>query len=81
MVVAMVFEPDPDLGPDPLDHAMEPRRQGWVFSGLDDCIVIHREWGEQFDGGSRTHVWKGGAWENLPLDEIVRLLEGDEADR
>ena len=77
LVVSMVFEPDPGLGPDPLDvTAQEPRRLGHVFTGSDDFVVIHREWGEQFEGGSRTHLWKNGIWEHLELDDIVRLLEG-----
>ena len=74
MKVAIVFDPDSALGPDPLDEAQEPRRQGWFIGDAEDAIVIHREWGEQFEGGSRTHVFSQGAWENVSLDAFVDAL-------
>lgn len=77
----MVFEPDPGLGPDPLDlTAQEPRSLGWFIPPGDDCIVIHRQWGEQFEGGSRTHFWGMGSWENLTdeqTDAILNVASGD----
>lgn len=78
MNVAIVFGPNPDLGTDPLDDAKMPRREGVVISPTEDCIVIWREWGEQFDGGSRTHCVSQGAWENLSLSDFETMLEAIE---
>lgn len=55
-----------------------PRREGVVISPTEDCIVIWREWGEQFDGGSRTHCVSQGAWENLSLSDFETMLEAIE---
>lgn len=74
----IVFDVNPDLGTDPLDEVGQPRREGVVIGPDQDAIVIWREWGDQFEGGSRTHVVGQGAWENVRLDtweEVLRLAE------
>jgi hypothetical protein len=79
--VAIVFEPDPDLGPDPEDEAKQPRRLGeFLDSDKLDVFVAWREIGEQFEGGSRTHFVGSGVWENLSeeqYDQLKAWLEHD----
>ena len=78
-MLLMVFEPDETLGTDPLDHADEPRRQGWAINmAQEDFVLVHREWGDQFEGGSRTHVWKGGMWEEADMDALIEHLDRNE---
>lgn len=82
MHVSMVFDPLPDLGPDPKDDtARQPRRLGYYFEGDDDFIIMHREWGGEFPGGSRTHVWCGGSWQHITQDQISAIIQvaSDEA--
>lgn len=75
-VVAVVYAPQPELGPDPLDAtAHTPRRLGDVITEREDMLLVWREWGEQFDGGSRTHVVSTGAWANVTHDQIVTTLD------
>lgn len=75
MKVAIVFEPDPDLGPDPFDEAGQPRRLGeFLDSDRTDILLIYREIGEQFEGGSRTHVIASGVWENLSEEQVDQAL-------
>lgn len=74
-MLLMVFEPDAGLGTDPLDEAKEPRRQGWAIDiSREDFLLVHREWGEQFQNGSRMNIWSGGAWESLSLDGLMPML-------
>ena len=81
MKVAIVFEPDEDLGPDPMDDAKAPRRLGeFLDSDKLDVLVAWREVGEQFEGGSRTHYISSGIWENLSeeqYDQIDAWLNAD----
>jgi hypothetical protein len=75
MKVAVVFEPDPDLGSDPLDEAKQPRRLGeFLDSEKVDVLLIYRDVGEQFDGGFRTHILSSGIWENLTRQQISEAL-------
>lgn len=79
MRIAIVFDPDPDLGPDPLDHAKAPRRLGEFIDDNVDAFIAWREWGDQFDGGYRTHFIGQGIWENLSDDQqdaIDGILDG-----
>lgn len=84
MKVAIVYEPDLELGPDPLDEAKEPRRLGdFIDSEKTDVLVVWREFGDQFEDGSRTHLVPGGSWENLTegqLDQVVQWLNAGFAD-
>jgi len=76
MLIALVFEPDSSLGTDPLDSAQLPRRLGEWFdtaSGIDTFLVV-REYSDAFKGGSRTHVWSSGAWENVQRKAIKKIL-------
>ena len=71
MKMSIVFEPDPDLGHDPLDSAEEPRRLGiFIDSDKEDVILIHRRYGDQFEGGNRTDIYSSGIWENVTLDQM-----------
>ncbi len=74
MNIAIVFEPNPELGPDPLDHAQMPRRQGEFIAAGSDAFVVWREWGDDFEGGYRDHVVGMGIWENLTTDQIDDAL-------
>ena len=75
MKVALVFDPDPDLGPDPLDDAHQPRRLGEFYdSERHDVFLMVREFGEQFEGGARTHVYSSGAWENVSSKAIKKVI-------
>lgn len=74
MRVAIVFEPDPDLGPDPNDDARKPRRIGEFLDVDRDVIVIYREWGDEFDGGFRDHLFGQGIWENLTVEQFADML-------
>lgn len=76
MKVAIVFEPDPDLGPDPLDTtAKKDRRIGEFLDSDDvDVLVIWREVGDEFEGGFRTHVAGAGIWEHLTGEQIEEAL-------
>ena len=89
MKVAVVFEPDPDLGTDPLDDADPPdqRSQG-LFLDTDklDVLLIYRTYGEQYDDGYRTHIFASGIWENVTIDQMsdaidhITQLGGDDGD-
>jgi hypothetical protein len=71
--VAVVFEPDADLGPDPGDHADPPdeRRIGLFLDGdHDDVLLLWRRYGEQYVDGFRTEVVSSGIWEHVTLDQI-----------
>jgi hypothetical protein len=73
--IAVVFDPDPELGPDPLDSAEEVRSIGeFIDSSKFDVLLIWREWGEQFEGGARTHVVGGGTWAHLSRETIENAL-------
>jgi hypothetical protein len=76
MLMTLIYDPNPELGTDPLDPANTPRRQGEFFdtsTGIDAFLVI-REYGEAFQGGSRTHVWSAGTWENVQSKAIKKIL-------
>jgi hypothetical protein len=73
--VAVVFEPDPELGPDPLDDAETPRRLGeFLDSERVDILLIWREYGNQFDDGFRTHIVPSGVWENVTSDQVDDVI-------
>ena len=75
MNLAVVFDPDPSLGTDPLDSKNQPRRLGeWWDSSKVDVFLVVREFGEQFDDGARTHVYSSGAWENIQSKAIKKIL-------
>lgn len=75
MKVAIVFEPDPDLGFDPLDQHQSVRRQGeFLDSERLDIFIAWREVGDQFEGGSRTHFIGAGIWENLSESQHEQLF-------
>lgn len=59
---------------DARDPAKQPLRLGWHIGGDEDFIVIHREWGEQFQDGVRTHLWSGGIWHSMTVEDVVRAL-------
>lgn len=73
--VAIVYTPDDELGPDPRDDtAKVPRRQGELITpGMDVCLMW-REWGDEFEGGSRIHVVLAGAWEHVTHDQVTAML-------
>lgn len=74
MKVAIVYEDDPALGPDPLDEAAMPRRLGeFLDSGKVDVFVAWREIGEQFKDGARIHFVGSGIWENLSMNQYEQL--------
>lgn len=75
MKVAIVYEPDPDLGPDPLDEANKPRRLGeFIDSDKTDVLLMYREYGDEFEDGFRTHILPSGIWENLTSEQIEDAL-------
>ena len=75
-VVTVVYAPQPELGPDPLDTtAQTSRRLGDVITEHEDMLLVWREWGEQFTDGSRTHVVSTGSWANITHDQIVDTLD------
>lgn len=74
MKVSIVFDPDPELGPDPLDeHGAERRLGEFLDSDRTDILVVWREIGEQFEDGARTHVIGSGIWENLSQEQIDQV--------
>lgn len=76
MTIAIVFAPDPDLGTDPRDAHGEPRRQGMVIPPGADVIVVYREWGDEFVGGSRTSVISDGQWEHIGIENVAAAING-----
>jgi hypothetical protein len=84
--IAVVFEPDPDLGVDPLDEAKQLRRQGlFIDSDKTDTLLVFREYGEEFEGGNRTHIFSSGIWENVDIGRFEAALDhiegfGDEVE-
>jgi len=74
--VAVVYEPNVNLGPDPLDSVQVARRLGDLITPGTDLLLIWREWGEEYPGGSRTHVVGDGIWQNVMLDRIAEAIEG-----
>lgn len=78
MILTIVFEPDPSMGPDPSDDATppDPRRQGLVLdSNKDDLILIYRSYGDQYINGERTTVIGTGIWLHANLRQIGELIE------
>ena len=75
MKVAIVFEPDPDLGHDPLDETEEPRRLGiFIDSMTEDVLLMHRRYGEQFSDGYRTDIYASGIWENVTVEQVEQAM-------
>lgn len=75
MKISLVFDPDPDLGHDPLDETKEPRSLGiFIDSDRDDVLLLHRRYGEQYEGGNRTDIWASGIWENVDIDRIEEAI-------
>lgn len=79
MNIAIVFDPDPGLGPDPLDHAEAPRSVGQFIPSGSDAFVVWREWGDAFQGGYRDHVVGMGIWENLTSQQVGAALAAIES--
>lgn len=80
MKVSLVFDPDPDLGHDPMDGAKEHRRLGiFIDSDKEDVLLVHRRYGEQFEGGNRTDIYSSGIWENVTLDQVEGAIDYLEA--
>jgi hypothetical protein len=78
--VAVVFEPDPDLGHDPMDETKETRRLGvFIDSDKEDVLLVHRRYGEQFKEGIRTDIYASGVWENVDLDRFEDAIGHIEA--
>jgi hypothetical protein len=78
--LAVVFEPDPDLGYDPLDKAKQPRRLGlFLDSATTDVLLVYREYGEAFEDGYRTHIFSSGIWENVDLERFEAAIGHIEA--
>jgi hypothetical protein len=74
--ISLVFEPDPDLGTDPLDEAKDLRSQGiFIDSDKEDVLLMHRRYGEQYEGGNRTDIYASGIWENLDIDQVSEALD------
>jgi hypothetical protein len=77
--VVMLFsvspdEPDPERG-----HPEGGLHYELVADGVD-CMVVWREWGDQFEGGFLDHFVTQGIWENVTreqIDEIVTALGKD----
>lgn len=66
-----MFEPDEAV----LDGDGHPTMRGaWIDTRHDDMLLVWREYGEQFDGGMRTHVVSAGAFEHITHAQIVSLL-------
>ncbi len=81
MKVAIVYEPDPELGPDPLDEAKLPRRLGdFIDSEKTDVLVVWREYGERFEDGVRTHIVAAGVWENVTEEQFDEAMAAINAD-
>lgn len=71
-----MFGPDESCGPDPLDTAKTPRSHYDFIGDNGDVLVIWREYGEQFEGGNRTHVAGQGIFENIGnAKKIGRAIE------
>jgi hypothetical protein len=75
MKMAIVFDPDPQLGPDLLDPAKEDRRLGeFIDSSSSDVFLMVRRYGEQYEDGARTDIWSSGAWENVSSKTIKKVI-------
>lgn len=70
MRVAIVFDPDPSLGFDPLDSLEKPRRLGELLDDKADVLVAWREYDDALEDGYRTHVIGQGIWENVTLEQL-----------
>lgn len=76
MKLAIVFDPDPALGTDPLDHANKPLSQGvWIDAAKIDVLLIYREYDDAFEGGRRTHVIGSGIWQNVTLEQAKAAID------
>jgi hypothetical protein len=79
--IAIVFTPDPALGPDPNDAAANPRSLGHLIDEHTDALVIWREWGGGFEGGYRDHVVSQGIWEHLTSNQVIGALDAVRGER
>ena len=79
MIVAIIYSPDPELGPDPNDEHHQPRSIGQFIGDGSDVFVLWREWGDQYKGGFRNRVVGQGIWEHLTNEQIDRALDAIEA--
>lgn len=76
MKIALVFDPDPELGPDPLDPHKRDRRIGeWFDSEKADVVLLIRQYSDEFEDGYETQVWSSGIWENVDGDQIEDVLQ------
>lgn len=74
MKVMIVFDGDPET-PDPEAGHPEGIVRGEFLPAGMDVLIFYREWGDQFEGGSRTHMLGGGSWENLSVEQIREVLD------
>jgi len=74
--VAVVFDPSPEIGPDPDDPHKRDRRLGefWDSDKLDMLLVV-RQYGDEFEGGSETQVFASGIWENIDLERVEEAID------
>jgi hypothetical protein len=68
----VIFEGDPEM-PDPESGHPEGVIRGEFLPSGTDMLIFYREWGEQFPGGSRTHMLSDGAWSNLGIRHMKRI--------
>jgi hypothetical protein len=74
--IALVFEPNPELGHDPLDPHKRPYRLGEFFDSDErDVLLLVRQWDEKFEGGSETQVYSSGTWESIDGDQVEAILD------
>ncbi len=72
MKVAIVFDGDPET-PDPDAGHPEGIVRGEFLPADTDVLIVWREWGEQFEGGSRIHFVGGGSWEHIGMKAAKRI--------
>jgi len=80
VIVTIVYDVDPDLGPDPNDPHAQSRRIGEVIGDGADCFVVWRQWGDEYEGGFRDRVVGQGVWENLTeeqVDAAIAVIVGE----
>lgn len=75
MRMALVFAPDESLGVDPLDDAKEARSLGvFIDTDREDVLLLHRRYGDQYEGGHRTDIYSSGIWESVTVEQVEAAL-------
>lgn len=81
MKISIVFEPNAEWGPDPLDPHGKVRAMGEFYDTDNqpiDVLLVVREYGEKPGDQPLTHFYMTGAWEShgdVMMEQVMEVLD------